>query len=53
MDRVRGFVYERGLAPPEMPEPEPFHAEAPEELDLTGFGAVLFAGDSGRITPRG
>ena len=25
------------------PTPEPFHAEPPERLDLTGFGAVVFA----------
>jgi putative flavoprotein involved in K+ transport len=26
------------------PEPEPFDADAPESLDLSGFGAVIFAG---------
>jgi putative flavoprotein involved in K+ transport len=44
MDRVRNVAEERGLPPPEVPEPEPFDADAPEELDLSGFGAVLFAG---------
>jgi hypothetical protein len=33
----------RGLPPPEIPEPEPFHGEAPEEVNLSGFGAVVFA----------
>lgn len=35
---------ERGLPMPEMPEPEPFDATAPEELDLRDVGAVVFAG---------
>ncbi|HYU58801.1 MAG TPA: hypothetical protein VEO00_12240 [Actinomycetota bacterium] len=29
---------------PGIPEPAPFDGEAPEELDLAGFGAVVFAG---------
>jgi putative flavoprotein involved in K+ transport len=34
----------RGWARPELPDPEPFTADgAPLELDLTGFGAVIFA----------
>jgi putative flavoprotein involved in K+ transport len=33
-----------GLAAPNMPEPAPFDPVSPEELDLDGFGAVLFAG---------
>jgi putative flavoprotein involved in K+ transport len=44
MDLVRKVVAERGLPLPEIPEPEPFDGEAPEELDLSGFGAVVFAG---------
>jgi putative flavoprotein involved in K+ transport len=44
MDRIRELVAERGLALPELPEPEPFGAEAPERLNLSGFGAVVFAG---------
>jgi putative flavoprotein involved in K+ transport len=44
MDRVRRVVAERGLPAPEIPEPEPFSVEAREWLDLTGFGAVVFAG---------
>ncbi len=44
MDLVRKLVAERGLPSPEIPKPEPFSGEAPEELDLHGFGAVVFAG---------
>jgi putative flavoprotein involved in K+ transport len=44
MDRIRKLAAERGLPRPEIPEPEPFGGEAPERLDLDGFGAVLFAG---------
>jgi putative flavoprotein involved in K+ transport len=44
MDLVRKLVAERGLALPEMPEPEPFNGGAPEEVNLSGFGAVVFAG---------
>ena len=44
MDLVRKLVAERGLPRPEIPEPEPFNADAPEELNLSGFGAVVFAG---------
>ena len=44
MDLVRKLVAERGLPLPDIPEPEPFDGEAPEELDLSGFGAVVFAG---------
>ena len=43
-DRIRRLVIERGLPAPEIPEPEPFDFAAPEELDLSGFGAVVFAG---------
>jgi putative flavoprotein involved in K+ transport len=38
------FATEHGLTPPELDDPEPFDPAAPEELDLTGFGAVIFAG---------
>jgi putative flavoprotein involved in K+ transport len=44
MDLVQELVGERGLPRPEIPEPEPFNGEAPEELNLSGFGAVVFAG---------
>jgi len=37
-------VAEHGLPRPELPEPERFNGEAPEELNLSGFGAVVFAG---------
>lgn len=43
MDLVRGLVAERGLARPQIVEPEPFSREAPEQLELRGFGAVIFA----------
>ena len=44
MDLVRGLVAERGLEDPGIEDPEPFEADAPEELELSGFGAVVFAG---------
>jgi putative flavoprotein involved in K+ transport len=44
MDLVRRLVAERGLPRPEISEPEPFSGEAPDELNLSGFGAVVFAG---------
>ena len=42
-DLVRKLVAERGWEPPEIPEPEPFNGESPEEVNLDGFGAVVFA----------
>jgi putative flavoprotein involved in K+ transport len=45
MKLVHKLVAERGLRDPGVPPPEPFDAAgAPERLDLTGFGAVIFAG---------
>jgi putative flavoprotein involved in K+ transport len=44
MDLVRKLVAERGLPAPDIPEPGPFNADAFEELSLSGFGAVVFAG---------
>ena len=44
MELVRKLVGEHGLPPPEISEPEPFDGEAPEEVNLSGFGAVVFAG---------
>ena len=44
MDLVRKLVAERGLPRPEIPEPEPFDGDAPKELNLSGFGAVVFTG---------
>jgi putative flavoprotein involved in K+ transport len=37
-------VAERGLETSGLSDPEPFYADAPERVDLTGFGAVIFAG---------
>ena len=44
MDRIRRVVAAHGLLPVDIPEPEPFDPDATEELDLSGCGAVLFAG---------
>jgi putative flavoprotein involved in K+ transport len=44
MNRIRTVAAERGLPQPEIPEPDPFDATVPEELNLSGFGAVIFAG---------
>ena len=41
---IRRTAAERGLEPPAIEDPEPFTAEGPERIDLSGFGAVLFAG---------
>jgi putative flavoprotein involved in K+ transport len=35
---------ERGLPEPDLPDPEPFDGRSSESVDLTGFGAVVFAG---------
>lgn len=43
MDLVRDLVAERGLPPPEIAEPQPLDARAPDELNLNGFGGVIFA----------
>jgi glycine/D-amino acid oxidase-like deaminating enzyme len=43
MGLVRKLVAERGLEPPEIEEPLPFDERALERLDLTKFGAVIFA----------
>jgi putative flavoprotein involved in K+ transport len=32
----------KGIRAPEMPEPPPFRADPPTEVDLEGFGAVVF-----------
>ena len=31
-----------GIEAPDVPEPEPFVADPPDEVDLSGFGAVIF-----------
>jgi putative flavoprotein involved in K+ transport len=42
--QFRALAMARHLPPLDIPEPEPFDATAAEELDLSGFGAVVFAG---------
>jgi putative flavoprotein involved in K+ transport len=44
MGLVRKLAAERELPMPEIAEPEPFDPVAPERIDLSGFGAVLFSG---------
>jgi putative flavoprotein involved in K+ transport len=41
---IERLVHERGLPMPDLPEPEPFDADAPNRIDLDGIGAVIFAG---------
>jgi putative flavoprotein involved in K+ transport len=43
VELIRELEAERGLAAVEIPEPEPMECRGPEELDLAGFGAVVFA----------
>jgi putative flavoprotein involved in K+ transport len=43
MGLIRKVAGERGLSVPAIAAPEPFRAEAPEHVDLDGFGAVIFA----------
>jgi putative flavoprotein involved in K+ transport len=42
----------RGLPAPDVALPEPFAPEAPQRLDLRGFGAVVFAGGFRPDYPR-
>jgi putative flavoprotein involved in K+ transport len=44
VDVFSKLAAQRGLEPPEFDEPGPFDARAPERLDLSGLGAVIFAG---------
>ena len=44
MGLVEKLVTERDLPRPQVPDPGPFDPTAPERLDLSGFGAVIFAG---------
>ncbi|HWX96924.1 MAG TPA: NAD(P)/FAD-dependent oxidoreductase [Solirubrobacteraceae bacterium] len=44
MERIGRLLAERGLPSIEIPKPAPLDARAPESLDLTGFGAAVFAG---------
>jgi putative flavoprotein involved in K+ transport len=43
MRLVRRHAAERGLPEPQIAPPEPFRDDAPQELDLSGLGAVVFA----------
>jgi putative flavoprotein involved in K+ transport len=43
-DLVREVVEKQGLDLPELEEAPPFEADAPEELELSELGAVIFAG---------
>jgi putative flavoprotein involved in K+ transport len=55
MNLVRKVVGVYGLDVTEPDPPAPFDSQAPEEVDLSGFGAVLFAGgfrpDYGGLVP--
>jgi len=44
MGRIRKLVEERALPAPSIAEPGPFDGAAPQELDLSGVGVVIFAG---------
>ena len=44
MGLVRDVVEKHGLDPPELDDPAPFAADAPEQLGLSELGAVVFAG---------
>ena len=44
MQRIRTVAAERGLPQPEISPPGPFDPAAPEQIDLGGLGAVVFAG---------
>jgi putative flavoprotein involved in K+ transport len=44
MGLVRKLAAVRGLPGPDVAPPEPFRDDAPQELDLRPFGAVVFAG---------
>ena len=39
---MRDQLPARGISTPVMPTPPPFHADPPLELELDGFGAVIF-----------
>jgi len=38
------FAAKAGMAPPDMPDPEPFDLTGPESLDLSEFGTVFLTG---------
>jgi putative flavoprotein involved in K+ transport len=41
---VRKTAAERGIDPPDIPDPEPFAPRGPEEIDQARLGSVVFAG---------
>jgi putative flavoprotein involved in K+ transport len=43
MDLIRKVATQRALPQPAITAPEPLDCDTPEELDLRGFGAVVFA----------
>ena len=43
-DLFTKFAAEAGLPAPEIPDPKPLAVDPPGQIDLTGFGAVIFAG---------
>ena len=40
--KVTKLCTERGIPVPDMPDPSPFDATAPETVELAGFGVVIF-----------
>jgi putative flavoprotein involved in K+ transport len=44
MDGFRKAAARLGLPEPEIPDPEPIDVDTPEQVDLSGLGAVVFAG---------
>jgi putative flavoprotein involved in K+ transport len=44
MDGFRKAAIRLGLPDPEIPDPEPIEVDTPELVDLSGLGAVVFAG---------
>jgi putative flavoprotein involved in K+ transport len=44
MEGFRKAAVRLGLPDPEIPDPEPIEVDTPELLDLSGLGAVIFAG---------
>jgi putative flavoprotein involved in K+ transport len=40
--RIVELCTRRGVEAPELPDPPPFDAEAPERIDLADFGAIIF-----------
>jgi putative flavoprotein involved in K+ transport len=42
-DMIRTLAVKRGMAPSHLPAPEPLRIDPPEQLNLRGFGAVVFA----------